>query len=42
MARVEPDDTATIGVLTDPDRTPVGRTGQVDVHDDQRLHWTLT
>lgn len=41
MARVAPDDTGTLGVLTDLDRTPVGRTGHVTAGNDQLLHWTL-
>jgi len=42
MARVNPDDTRTLGVLTDLDRTPVGRNGQVTAGTDQLLHWTTT
>ncbi|MNE86845.1 acetyl-CoA acetyltransferase [compost metagenome] len=41
MARVEPDDTATLAVLTDLDHSPVGRTGRVTAGRDAALRWRL-
>ncbi|APW40279.1 acetyl-CoA acetyltransferase [Rhodoferax koreense] len=39
MARVAPDDTATLAVLTDLDRSPVGRQGDVTAGEDGLLRW---
>ncbi|MNI92815.1 hypothetical protein D3C73_1506630 [compost metagenome] len=41
MARVEPDDTAALAVLTDLDHSPVGRTGRVTAGRDAALRWRL-
>ncbi len=42
MARVEPQDAATLQCLTDQQQSPVGSAGQVSVGADALLRWTAT
>ena len=42
MARVEPQDAATLQCLTDQQQSPVGSAGQVSVGTDALLRWTAT
>lgn len=41
MARVEPDDAESLGVLTDMDQSPVGRKGAVTRESDALLRWRV-